>query len=349
MSTRHGSAVVTLPSDTTILITRVFEAPAVLVWDLITMPRHVLRWWGPIWSPLVSCEIDLRVGGSWRYVSEMDGQELGWHGVYREIEPPHRIVSTEVFEGFPDAASVNTMTLTEVDCVTTLQTLVQHTSREHRDGHIDSGMEGGMQETFNRLDDLITVAGSTAERFRRAAGGFSDLAGNVDVNRWDSPAPCEGWVARDIVRHMVEWMPSVLGRSGLSLTEGPPVEADPERAWQHLADQLQAMLDDPAAAATEFDVGPPGRMTVENAIGMIMLGDIVIHTWDLAVSTGQDVRLDATITAEMLEGMQPMDEMLRNSGHYGPKVPVAAGASVQDRLIAFTGRDPNWSNGEFLW
>ena len=114
MTERHGSATVTLPSDTEILITRSFEAPRWLVWDAMTTPRHLLRWWGPHYHPLVACEIDLRPGGSWRYVSRgTDGVELAWHGVYHDVVAPERIESTEVFEGFPDAESRNTMTLTE--------------------------------------------------------------------------------------------------------------------------------------------------------------------------------------------------------------------------------------------
>ncbi|HEX6658987.1 MAG TPA: SRPBCC domain-containing protein, partial [Ilumatobacter sp.] len=139
MSNRHGSAVVTLPSDTEILITRQFDAPAALVWEALTRVEHVKRWWGPEWCPITSAEIDLRVGGGWRYVCRMDdGTELGWHGEYREIDPGRSITSTEVFEGFPDAESLNTMTLTETDGVTTLQTLVRHKSQEFRDGHINS-------------------------------------------------------------------------------------------------------------------------------------------------------------------------------------------------------------------
>lgn len=98
-----------------------------------------------------------------------DGTELGWHGTYREIVQPERVVSTEVFEGFPDAESVNTMTLTHTDGVTTLQTLVQHLSQEYRDGHIASGMEGGMQETFDRLDTLLADEETDADRFHRFA------------------------------------------------------------------------------------------------------------------------------------------------------------------------------------
>jgi uncharacterized protein YndB with AHSA1/START domain len=100
-------------------------------------------------------EIDLRVGGTWRYVMVANqGFEVGFHGEYRELVPDERIVSTEVFEGFPDAASLNTLTLTENDGRTTLEILVQHESKEHRDGHINSGMEGGMQESMDLLEEV---------------------------------------------------------------------------------------------------------------------------------------------------------------------------------------------------
>ncbi len=340
-TTRHGSATVTTPSDREIVITRSFAAPLDLVWDAMTTPRHVLRWWGPEWCPLVSCDIDLRVGGSWRYVSlASDGGELGWHGTYREIEPRARIVSTEVFEGFPDAESVNTMTLTHVDGVTTLQTVVLHSSQANRDGHLQSGMEGGMQDTFNRLDDLLARADTTAERFRRVAGRFTDRVCEVPADAWDNPAPCDGWVARDVVRHMVEWMPGFLASVGVDLPPGPSVDDDPAGAWIHLADSLQALLDDPATAQKEITHEHLGTVTVEHAIGMIMFGDVLIHTWDLARATGLDETLDATIVSEMLVGMQPMDEMLRQSGQYGEKVAVPDDADDQTKLIAFTGRTP---------
>ena len=310
MNTRHGSAIVTTPSDREIVITRAFAAPLDLVWEAMTTPRHVLRWWGPAWSPLVSCEIDLRVGGSWRYVSlAPDGNELGWHGTYREIESPVRVVSTEVFEGFPDAESVNTMTLTHTDGVTTAQTVVLHSSREHRDGHLESGMEPGMQDTFDRLEDLLAVADTPAERFRRVAGRFSDRAAAVaPPAAWDNPAPCDGWVARDIVRHMVEWMPAFLHSVGVELPPGPSVDADPPAAWEHLADSIQRLLDDPATANREITHEHLGTTTVSDAISTIMFGDVVIHTWDLARATGLDESLDPAIVHEMLLGMLPMDD-----------------------------------------
>jgi uncharacterized protein YndB with AHSA1/START domain len=161
---RHNSAVVTTPSDTEILITRAFDAPAALVFEAITTPELVRRWWGFETSVWKVCEIDLRVGGAWRYVIVHDGMEVGFHGVYREIDAPHRIVSTEAFEGLaamgitddPDSvASLNTVTLDEVDGVTTMSTLVRHVTKEHRDGHLASGMEGGMQVSMDRLEDLV--------------------------------------------------------------------------------------------------------------------------------------------------------------------------------------------------
>lgn len=342
MATRHGSATVTLPSDTEILITRFFEAPRDLVWEALTSPRHLLRWWGPHWCPMVSCDLDFRPGGAWRYLArDVDGNELAWRGTYVDIVAPLRIVSTELFENFPDVESVNTMTLDEIDGVTRLQTSVRHSSKAFRDGHVQSGMEGGMQDTFNRLDDLMAAVDTTAERFRRVAGRFSDRADEVAIDGWDAPAPCEGWTARHIVRHLVEWVPSVIGRSGLMFPTGPSVDNDPPGAWTSLNNCLQAALDDPAVATRVFDAGPPGRLTVEAAIGMLVLGDVLIHTWDLARAAGLDERLDPGIVTEMLVEMQPMDEMLRGSGHYGPKVTVREDADDQTKLIAFTGRDPN--------
>ena len=341
MPTRHGTAEVSLPSEREILITRHFEAPARLLWEALTTPRHLLRWWGPDWCPMIACEVDLRVGGSWRYVCRGDdGNELGWHGTYRDIESAARIVSTEVFEGFPEAESVNTMTLSETDGVTTLRTLVLHSSREHRDGHVASGMETGMQQTFDRLEDLLRTFDSTAERWSRVAGRFTDRVREVPSDAWERPAPCEGWVARDVVRHMVEWMPSFMANGGVELPAGPSVDDDPLRAWTTLSDGVQAILDDPAAAAAEFDTPPVGKQRVEQAIASFLLGDVLVHTWDLARATGLDESLDETIVGEMLVGMLPYDEMLRRSGHYGARVDVADDADAQTKLIAFTGRTP---------
>ncbi len=340
MSTRHGSATVTLPSDTDILITRSFEAPRPLVWEALTTPRHLLRWWGPDWCPLIECTIDLRPGGAWRYVSrDADGNELAWRGIYQDVVPPEQIVSTEIFEAFPDAASLNTMTLTEHDGRTTLQTLVQHTSRENRDGHVNSGMEGGMQVSFNRLDDLLMAADAPSGRYRRVAAQFEERVRAMPTDGWDQPTPCDGWVARDVVAHLVDWVPAMIGQAGI---EFPTMDAlaDPVAAWTALDTTLQCALDDPDTATRRFDAGPAGERTVESAIAMLVVGDIVIHTWDLARAGGLAEQLPGDIVTEMLAGMQPLDELLRTSGHYGPRVIVADDADDQTKLIAFTGRTP---------
>jgi uncharacterized protein (TIGR03086 family) len=187
---------------------------------------------------------------------------------------------------------------------------------------------------------MATATDPAAERFRRVAGRFSDRVREVPPDAWDNPAPCEGWVARDVVGHMVEWMPGLLRRGGVDIPAGPPVDDDPAGAWTHLAASLQALLDDPEAASRQIDAGPAGRLTVEAAIDMLMLGDVLVHTWDLARATGLDESLDPDLVSELLAGMQPMDELLRQSGHFGPKVAVPDDADDCTKLIAFTGRQP---------
>jgi uncharacterized protein YndB with AHSA1/START domain len=158
--TSSGSATVTLPTDEQILITREFDAPKHLVYRAWTTPELVRRWWSGERGAVTSAEIDLRVGGMWRYVMVAEGGfEVAFHGEYREIVPDERIVCTEVFEGMPDAAALTTMTFTEVDGRTTLTMLVEHTSKEDRDGHINSGMEGGMQEAMDRLERVAISLG----------------------------------------------------------------------------------------------------------------------------------------------------------------------------------------------
>ena len=153
--TRSGKAKVTLPTDEQILIIREFDAPRQLVYEAWTTPELVRRWWSGLRGEMTLAEIDLRVGGMWRYVMEANaGFEVAFHGEYREIVPNERIVTTEVFEGMPDAQAVDTITFAEVDGRTTLTMLVQHTSKEDRDGHINSGMEGGMQESMDALEQV---------------------------------------------------------------------------------------------------------------------------------------------------------------------------------------------------
>jgi uncharacterized protein YndB with AHSA1/START domain len=155
-----GTATVTLPTDREILITREFDAPRHLVYRAWTTPELVKRWWSGQRGEVISAEIDLRVGGKWRWVMVAHGGfEVAFHGLYREIVPDERIVTTEVFEGMPEGEALNTLTFTEEDGRTTLTLLVEHSSREHRDAHVSSGMEAGMQES---MDALERVAASLA-------------------------------------------------------------------------------------------------------------------------------------------------------------------------------------------
>ena len=161
----------------------------------------------------------------------------------------------------------------------------------------------------------MTMSG-ISERYTNVAGQFTQRARSVPDGAWDNPAPCEGWVARDVVRHMVE-----------------------AGAWEVVSDAIRAALDEPEIAAREFDMRA-GRYTVEQAVATFCVGDVLVHTWDLARATGLDEALDADEVHRMLEGIEPTDELLRQSGHYGARVEVPDDADEQTRLIAFTGRRP---------
>jgi uncharacterized protein YndB with AHSA1/START domain len=158
--TSSGTATVTLPSDEQILITREFDAPRDLVYKAFTTPELVRRWWHANRGEMKVAEIDLRVGGAWRYVAVTpDGAEVGFHGEYREIVPNERIVSTEVYEGAPqpddgpEQGTLNTATFAEADGRTTLTILVEAPSKEIRDAIIESGMEAGMQDALDLLEE----------------------------------------------------------------------------------------------------------------------------------------------------------------------------------------------------
>jgi uncharacterized protein YndB with AHSA1/START domain len=156
-----GTAVLTLPTDEQILITREFDAPPHLVWKAWTTPELVRRWWHAKRGETKVVEIDLRVGGKWRYVMVADdGMVVGFHGEYREIVPNERLVSTEVYEGLPEGVSeeeggtVNTATFEDADGRTTLTLLIEATSKTSRDAIIASGMEDGLQDALDLLEEV---------------------------------------------------------------------------------------------------------------------------------------------------------------------------------------------------
>lgn len=153
-----NGTVVTLPSETEIMITRTFDAPRELVFTVWTTPDLVRRWWTTSDAPLVVCEIDLRVGGRWRYVSrDAGGTELGWYGTYRVIDRPRRLVTTEGFEGNPGVEATTELRLTEDQPAgrTSMIITVRHASREHRDDHVSSGMEAGLNRSLRRIDAIL--------------------------------------------------------------------------------------------------------------------------------------------------------------------------------------------------
>jgi uncharacterized protein YndB with AHSA1/START domain len=157
-ATTSGTAKVTLPADNQILITREFNAPRRLVWTAYTTPELVKRWWSGQKGTVTSADIDLRVGGTWRYVMVADGGfEVAFRGEFREIVPDERLVNTEIFEGIPDAddhAGLVTVTLTEKDGRTFMEMLCEYRDQSDRDAVIESGMESGMQESMDALEQV---------------------------------------------------------------------------------------------------------------------------------------------------------------------------------------------------
>jgi uncharacterized protein (TIGR03086 family) len=185
-----------------------------------------------------------------------------------------------------------------------------------------------------------------AEEYREIAGRFTTLVEAVpDEATWKRQSPVPEWTARDVVRHLVEWFPGFLADgTGRTLPQGPSVDEDPVAAWRTMSDGVQALLDDPTAADTILRNPHIGEVPLPEAISRFFTADVFMHTWDLARATGQDEALDPERCAELLAGMQPLDDLLRSSGQFGPKVEVPDDADVQVRMLAFIGRDPRREN-----
>jgi uncharacterized protein YndB with AHSA1/START domain len=154
-TTDGAKATVTTPSDTELLIARDFEAEPHLVYRAWTTPELVARWWHADRGSVTSIDIDLRVGGRWRYVMVANGGfEVAFHGEYREIVPDQRLVTTEIYEGAPDDEAVTTTTFTDLGRRTRVEILVRHASKQARDAHLESGMEAGLQRALELLEEL---------------------------------------------------------------------------------------------------------------------------------------------------------------------------------------------------
>jgi uncharacterized protein (TIGR03086 family) len=171
-----------------------------------------------------------------------------------------------------------------------------------------------------------------AERFSTHARSVTD---------WDAPAPVAGWAARDVVDHLVTWLPGLLAADAVTLAAVPPTGDGPRAAWEAHAAAVQELLDGPDAGR-DFTHPHLGTLPLDEAIDRFYTTDVFMHTWDLAEAAGRPSGLPEDVCAELLVGMEPMEEMLRSSGQYGPRVAVPAEASAVDQLMGFIGRDPDW-------
>ncbi|MEE3849165.1 TIGR03086 family protein [Gordonia sp. LSe1-13] len=178
-----------------------------------------------------------------------------------------------------------------------------------------------------------------AERHRRVAAMFADEI--AAVTDWDAPAPVDGWVARDVVAHLVEWFPGFLAGGGVELPTGPSVDDDPASAWKAHADAVQDLLDGPTADDT-FRHPMAGEHRLSEAVDRFYTADVFMHTWDLATAAGHTAALDPEFARELLDGMVGIEDLLRSSGQYGPAVPVPDDADPVTKLVGFIGRDPAW-------
>lgn len=182
-----------------------------------------------------------------------------------------------------------------------------------------------------------------AEEHREIAGLFSRRVRDTARDAWDNPAPPAGWAARDVVRHLQEWFPPFLVEGcGERLRLGPSVDVDPVAAWEVQRDAVQALLDDPSTASRSFRHPRLAEQPLADAIDRFYTADVFMHTWDLARATGQDSTLDPDKCADLLAGMEPMEQAIRASGQFGRRIEVPADSDPQTRLLAFIGRDPDW-------
>lgn len=184
------------------------------------------------------------------------------------------------------------------------------------------------------MDELAT-------RTRTLADDLTRRVEAVPADAWDRPAPCEGWTARDVVRHLVEWMPAFfLAGWDADVPTIPSVDEDPVAAWAALRGALLVALEDPAVGHVARDT-PMGHVTMAEAFAMAGTSDLLIHTWDLARATGGDEVLDPDEVHRLADGLDQVDDgPMRTSGHFGPRVEVADDADEQTRVLAFMGRRP---------
>lgn len=188
---------------------------------------------------------------------------------------------------------------------------------------------------------VMSLPDDVPGRYAAVSDVFTQLVtGTAD---WTSPAPVEGWTAGDVVWHLVDWIPDVLRvGAAIDVPRRDPKGIDPASDWTNFDVAMRAVVARPDVLAGEFAHPMAGTMSVGAAIDMLVTPDVFMHTWDLARASGQSITLDADYSAALLSGMEGIEDLLRSSGHYGPRVEVPKDADAATRLIAFIGRDPNW-------
>ncbi|SDC58293.1 TIGR03086 family metal-binding protein [Rhodococcus tukisamuensis] len=177
----------------------------------------------------------------------------------------------------------------------------------------------------------------TAALYRRLAETLTRTVESVPADHWDADSPCEGWTARDVLRHVVETQSYPLGNVGLTLPPAPDVDVDPVGAWTQTRDAVLEILDDPARAGLEYD-SQMGRTSVAATFGTFFCFDLVVHRWDLAHATGLDETIPAGDLALVAGFVEQAGEMLRSPGVCGPAVETPADADEQTRLLGALGR-----------
>lgn len=185
----------------------------------------------------------------------------------------------------------------------------------------------------------MSVPTDPAGRHRVIAAGFTRVARSVPY--WSAPTPVPAWAARDVVGHLLDWCAGFIeAGTGIVLPAGPDPGTDPAAAWEHRSSVIEEMLAAPDPGWLRHP--QVGELPLADALDRFYTTDVFMHTWDLATSAGVDHGLDPEHAAQLLAGMEPMDALLRSSGHYGPAVPVSSEADPVSRLMAFVGRDPAW-------
>ena len=185
------------------------------------------------------------------------------------------------------------------------------------------------------MTDLIGL--SPAERHRVVAAGFAEQVAATED--WSTPTPVDGWVALDVVRHLIDWLPGFLAGGGVEVGSAGSADDSPAVAWATRSEAIQRLLDGPDARS-EFTHPMVGTHRLADAIDRFYTADVFMHTWDLASASGRDSGLDPAFAENLLTGMAGIEDMLRASGQYGPAVKVPADAGAVDKLMGFIGRDP---------